>query len=106
MLKALYQKYKGKGLKVIYFNNDDDVERWKKHVLVNKLDWINVSERLKPAMSKIQRSFGVYAVPTCLLVDKKGIIVYNSDQNDAALKQLESHIKKTIDDSAIIPSRI
>jgi len=95
-LKEMYRKYKSKGLKVIYFNNDDDVVRWKKHVQSNKLDWINVSERLKPAVSKIQRSFGVYAVPTCLLVNKAGTIVYNSDEMDTELDQLESYLRKTI----------
>lgn len=95
-LKEMYSKYKNKGLKVIYFNNDDDVVRWKKHVQSNKLDWINVSECLKPALSKIQKSFGVYAVPTCLLVNKAGTIVYNSDEMDAELDQLESYLMKTI----------
>lgn len=96
MLKKMYNKYKDKGLKVIYFNNDDDVVRWKKHVQSNKLDWINVSECLKPAVSKIQKSFGVYAVPTCLLVNKAGTIVYNSDEMDTELDQLESYLMKTI----------
>ncbi|NQX43225.1 Thiol-disulfide isomerase or thioredoxin [Pedobacter steynii] len=96
MLKKMYNKYKNKGLKVIYFNNDDDVVRWKKHVQSNKLDWINVSECLKPAVSKIQKSFGVYAVPTCLLVNKAGTIVYNSDEMDTELDQLESYLIKTI----------
>lgn len=96
-LKEIYKNYKSKGLKVVYFNNDDDVARWKKHVQVNKLDWINVSERLKPSVSKIQRSFGVYAIPTCLLVNKDGMIVYNSDQMDTELYQLETYIKKTLE---------
>ena len=95
-LKEMYSKYKSKGLKVVYFNNDDDVVRWKKHVQSNKLDWINVSERLKPAVSKIQKSFGVYAVPTCLLVNKAGTIVYNSDEMDTELDQLESYLIKTV----------
>lgn len=95
-LKKLYEKYKGQGLKVIYFNNDDDVVRWKKHVKANKLEWINVSERLKPTISKIQKSFGVYAIPACILVDKNGIISYNSDQMDANLDLLETYLKKTL----------
>lgn len=95
-LKELYRTYKKKGLKVIYFNNDDNVTRWKEHVLVNKLDWINVSERLKPSASKIQKSFGVYAIPTCLIVNKEGVIVYNSDETDPGLDHIESYIKRAI----------
>lgn len=96
MLKQLYETYKQKGLKVIYFNDDDNVIRWKEHVSKNKLSWINVSERLKPSKSKIPRSFGVYAIPTCLVVDKKGTIIYNSDQSDPGLNHIENFIKKAI----------
>ena len=95
-LKTMYTKYKAKGLNVIYFNLDDDVKRWQKHVATNKLTWINVSERKEMSDSKIQRSFGVYAVPTCILVDKSGTIVYNSDQQDTGLAVLEPAIKKTL----------
>ncbi|NRF40703.1 TlpA disulfide reductase family protein [Pedobacter foliorum] len=97
-LKKLYQTYKGKGLKVVYFNDDDNVVRWKEHVSKNKLTWINVSEKLKPSLSKISKSFGVYAIPTCLVVDKKGMIVYNSDESDTGISRIESYIKKVVND--------
>jgi len=95
-LKALYERYKGKGLKVVYFNIDDDVVRWRNHVRKNKLNWINVSERLKPIESKIEKLFGVYAIPVYFLVNKKGIIIYNSSEIDRELDQLETYIKKMI----------
>lgn len=97
-LIKLYQTYKRRGLKVIYFNDDDNILRWKEHISRNKLTWINVSERLKPAVSKIPKSFGVYSIPTCLVVNKKGIITYNSDQSDPLLGHLESFIKNAVDD--------
>ncbi|TBO36444.1 TlpA family protein disulfide reductase [Pedobacter kyonggii] len=96
LLKALYDKYKASGLKVVYFNNDDDVVKWKEHIKKNELTWINVSERLKFSNSKIPKSFGIYAVPTCILVDAKGKITYNSDQEDTGLDKLEAAIKHTI----------
>ena len=96
-LKSLYDTYKEKGLKVIYFNDDDDITLWKKHVSKNKLTWINVSEKLKPSISKIPKSFGVYAIPTCLVINKNGIIVYNSDQSDTDINHIESYIKKVLE---------
>lgn len=96
LLKRLYDKYKGSGLKVVYFNNDDDVVRWKEHVKKNELTWINVSEREKFSNSKIPKSWGVYAIPTCILVDEKGKITYNSDQEDTNLNKLEAAIRQTI----------
>jgi thiol-disulfide isomerase/thioredoxin len=96
LLKGLYYKYKASGLKVVYFNNDDDVMRWKNHVKKNELTWINVSEKLKFSDSKIPKSFGIYAIPTCILVDSRGKITYNSDQEDTGLDKLEAAIKQTI----------
>lgn len=95
-LKKLYGIYRGKGLKVVYFNDDDDLIRWKQHVSKNKLTWINVSEKLNPSISKIPKSFGVYSIPTCLVVNKKGIIIYNSDESDRGIDHIESYIRKAI----------
>lgn len=96
-LKKLYQSYNQQGLEVIYFNDDENVIRWKAHVAKNKLTWINVSEKLKPNVSKIPKSFGVYSIPTCLVVNKNGIIIYNSDESDPYIENLESFIKKAVD---------
>lgn len=98
-LKQIYQHYKSKGLKVVYFNNDDDLIKWNNHVLKNDLNWINVSEGLKPSRSKIQRSFGIYAIPSYLLIGKNGTIVYNSDQNDIEINELEKSVRKLYDKS-------
>ncbi|WP_084240085.1 TlpA family protein disulfide reductase [Pedobacter africanus] len=51
-LKEIYDQYKVKGLKVVYFNLDNRVELWKAYVLKNKLDWINVSKKLKAKVFK------------------------------------------------------
>lgn len=96
-LKKLYQAYKQRGLKVVYFNDDDNVTRWKEHVSKNRLNWINVSEKLKPSVSKIPTSFGVYSVPTCLIINKKGIIIYNSDESDPDINYIEKFIKDAVD---------
>lgn len=80
------------GVKV-YFNVEDDALRWKKHISSNKLTWINVSERLKPGKSKLTKAFGVGAYPTSLLIDKTGKIIYNSDETDPEMGELEAKIK-------------
>ncbi|SDD92256.1 TlpA family protein disulfide reductase [Pedobacter soli] len=95
-LKKIYETYKEQGLRVVYFNDDDDVIKWRDHVKKNNLTWINVSEKLKPSMSKIPKSFGVFAIPTCLIVNKKGTIVYNSDQSDPEIYNIEKYVKQVI----------
>lgn len=94
MLSRLYQKYKDRGLKVVYFNLDDNVKIWADHIKKNRLSWINVSERTRSRDSKIAALFNVTAIPNCLLVNKEGKIVYNSDQMDPYLNELEAYIVK------------
>ena len=96
-LKRIYGNYKDKGLKVVYFNDDNNFEKWKAHVAKNQLDWINVSEGLSASERKITKSFGIYGIPACILVGKDGTILYNSDQEDIGLHQLEAHIKPLFD---------
>ncbi|WP_316829835.1 TlpA disulfide reductase family protein [Pedobacter aquatilis] len=93
LLKKIYAAYKQAGLKVVYFNDDDNIEKWQHHIKDNELDWINVSDRKKPGQSIVQKSFGINAVPTILIVNSEGKIVYNSDQTDPGLNTLESNIK-------------
>ncbi|MFI5452195.1 thioredoxin-like domain-containing protein [Pedobacter sp. UC225_61] len=91
-LKEIYTKYNPKGLKVIYFNLDDNLSLWKSHIKKNNLTWINVSEGTKFRDSKIANQFHVYSIPTCFLIDKSGKIVYNADQMDRTLVNLEKYI--------------
>ncbi|HEY0897835.1 MAG TPA: TlpA disulfide reductase family protein [Sphingobacteriaceae bacterium] len=95
-LKRLYDKYKSKGLKVIYFNMDDKVAKWKEHIDKNNLTWINVSEKTKMISSEIAKMFHIYAVPTTLLVDKDGMIVYNSDSVENRMAVLNAKLQKLL----------
>lgn len=93
-LLNLYKKYAPEGLKVIYFNLDDNIAVWKKHIKKHNLTWINVSEVTQLRDSKIAKSFHVYSIPRYIVVDKNGIIIYNDDQTDSDFNQLEECIKK------------
>lgn len=92
-LKELYEKYDSRGLKVIYFNLDDNVKKWKEHIESDGLEWINVSERTKFENSKIAKVFNVSGIPVYILVDRSGHIAYNSDELlDVNFEKLESSI--------------
>ncbi|MFN0254989.1 TlpA family protein disulfide reductase [Pedobacter ureilyticus] len=78
-LKNIYKKYSSKGLKVVYFNEDDDVDKWKRHIKENNLAaWINVSEKKIARDTMIGKRFGVYAVPAYFLIDKNASIRFSS----------------------------
>src|SRR6202012_915923 len=89
-----FHKYRDKGFKVVYFNLDNDVVKWKALVEREKLDWINVSERTLIARSKIVKQFNVNPIPNYLVIDKDGKIVYNDiELKDTWHAQLEDYIK-------------
>jgi thiol-disulfide isomerase/thioredoxin len=96
VLLKLYNKYKDKGLKVVYFNLDDNRQAWAEHIKKNNLTWINVSEGTKRGISKISEQFYTYAIPNCFLIDKSGTVIYNSSEMDQGLVQLEKFIVKSL----------
>jgi len=96
-LKKIYNDNKGKGLKVVYFNLDDNVKRWQDHISSHQLDWINVSTFSKFGSNgdEVSSLFNIKSVPGYILVDKNGKIAFNSYQvsnNDISL--LKRHVNK------------
>nr|WP_295868390.1 TlpA disulfide reductase family protein [uncultured Chitinophaga sp.] len=81
-LQALYEEYKDRGLKVLYFNLDDNDQKWEEHIKKHALTWTNVSEGTKFRHSKIAQMYNIHAIPNLLLVDKQGIIRFNTTQLD------------------------
>lgn len=91
-LKSIYQRYNKRGLEIVYINLDDNNKKWRAHVARNKLNWINLSELILWRNSNISKSFAVTSIPKTIMVDKSGLIIYNSDQ--AEEKHLENFVTK------------
>lgn len=97
-LKLYYNIYKNNGLEVVYFNFDGDNKKWKEHISKNQLNWINVSDGLKPGISPISKQFNIQMIPYYIVVDKKGNMIYNSDTfKDNDFLMLEKYIKRAIE---------
>src|SRR5450432_147140 len=62
----LYNKYKSKGLEVLGVSVDTDKSAWLKTAKEYKLPYTLVND---PG-SATTNSYGVYAIPTCFLLDK------------------------------------
>ena len=93
-IKALYEKYKARGLKLVYFNDSDDAIRWREHVQKNKLTWINVSERVKADHSKITKLFNVYTIPSYFVIGEKGTIIHNSVESNSSVAALRKSLEQ------------
>jgi thiol-disulfide isomerase/thioredoxin len=79
-LKSLYKKYRDKGFEIIDINIDDKNANWEKQLKVLATEWVSVSELKKWKDSDIVKQFGLDYIPFYLLVNKDGIIIYNSAQ--------------------------
>lgn len=100
-LKALYAKYKDKGLEIIGVSDDDSKPAdWKKAVEQDALPWRHVLRGLdwekirkgEKSENDISEKFGIHELPTKILIDKNGMIIgryYEYDEElDAKLREI------------------
>ena len=72
-LKKFYEKYNDK-VSIVSLSIDNDYEWWKKAVDNEKMPWLNLSG-LPKNKNGIKTRYNISAVPTMILVDKKGKII-------------------------------
>ena len=95
-LLKVYDRHKEAGLKVVYLNLDSNAIRWQGMVERYRMSWINVSEGLMLRESKIAKQFHVTDIPVYLLVDRSGIIIFNSSFSDNLTADLEATVAKVV----------
>jgi thiol-disulfide isomerase/thioredoxin len=72
-LIKVYETFHGKGLEVIGINFDDDCEDMKRFTRKNKMLWPQFCDGMKWE-NALNKEFGIRAIPTMYLVDKKGVL--------------------------------
>ena len=72
--KNLYKQFKDKGLEIVGYSLDTDLNNWKKAVNDDGLIWINISNLRKQKEDDIIKSYMIDAVPSNILL-KDGKIV-------------------------------
>jgi peroxiredoxin len=86
----LYNKYKAQGLVVVGISVDTDRDAWLRTAKAYKLPYTLLND---PG-STTTNSYGVYAIPTCFLIDKTGTII--AVDSDARPLSLSKKIKKAL----------
>lgn len=71
-------------LVIIGVSDDRNVTDLKQSILKNDINWINVLDDKK----QFQNHFGVIAIPVTILINKEGIIIYDSREIDDKVKLL------------------
>jgi thiol-disulfide isomerase/thioredoxin len=71
-LKDVYNRYKDKGLAVYAISIDTSYKQWVEAIKQEKLTWNNV---VLDKLGQEAELYGITAVPTSFLLDKKGKII-------------------------------
>ena len=88
-LAELYHKsLKSKGVQVYAIETEDKPDDWKKFIIENKLDWINVHQPDQYQRAVTKKIYDIYSTPVIYLLDEKKII--KAKRIDA--EQLENFI--------------
>ena len=74
-LRKLQDEYKDKGFEIIGISFDSKKEQLDKFLLMNNLPWSNIRAE-KGAEEEISKLFNTKLLPSCYLIDRKGILRY------------------------------
>lgn len=72
-LEEINRNFKNKGLKIIGISRDENLDSWKKAILKDNMDWINISTIENG--SEIEEEYFVWGIPHRVLIDKDGVII-------------------------------
>ncbi len=81
-LKAIYEKYKGKGLEVYAVSLDTEKKDWANAIKEDATTWVHVID----ADNAVGKKWEIQYIPNTYLLDKNGRVV-SINSNHAALEQ-------------------
>ena len=91
-VKAYYDKVKSKGIKVFAVCTEVEMEKWKKYIAENKLDWINVAD---PELhNNFRQDFDIQTTPQIFILDKDKKILARKLDEDNMEKVLDKELEK------------
>lgn len=82
LLKDVYNKYKGKGLKLLSISIDVDSNAWKKAIIKDGLNWENGSDLKYYHNNSVAFNYGIDGVPDYILIDPAQNIIFKSRGGD------------------------
>jgi thiol-disulfide isomerase/thioredoxin len=77
-LKKIRNDFPEEKLVIIGVNKDKNVTILQEAVIKNAINWVHIFDQ----ENKIQNLFGVISFPTTILINKDGVVVYNSSERE------------------------
>ncbi|WP_455510011.1 redoxin family protein [Butyricimonas paravirosa] len=81
-IKLLYEQYHAKGFDAISYSIDRKRELWQNALKQDALPWVQVSDLDAEKAKVISETYGVYLLPTTLLVDENNCVIARNVKSD------------------------
>lgn len=92
--KELYEKYHSKGLEVISFSLDSELEAWRKAIEKDGLTWHNASDLVGGKKSPVATKYGIDGIPAIWVIDPSGKIIAENIRGEKLDQFLASVLTK------------
>ncbi|POY37372.1 hypothetical protein C3K47_06310 [Solitalea longa] len=92
--KEMYEKYHAKGLEVISFSLDHELDKWQEALTKDGLIWNNASDLIGGLKSPVAKKYGIDGIPAIWIIDPNGKIITEGVRGEELNKVLESIFNK------------
>lgn len=96
VLKTLYEKVKSDGVEVYAVCTEVEIDKWKKYIRENELEWINVAD--PELRNNFRYEFDITSTPQIFLLDKEKKILAKRIEVETLKQILEKEMGKEIGD--------
>ena len=96
-VKKIYNKYKDKGFDIIGISLDNDETRLRDYLKENDISWRQVFSG-EGWNSPVSRQYGIYAIPTMWLIDKKGKLISHKARGEKLESMVAEALKVKIEE--------
>lgn len=90
---SAYNKFKDKGFVVYSVSLDQDMGRWKKAIITDKLSWPYHVSELKGWNSKVCQEYNITSIPNNYLLDPSGKVIATGLRGENLHTTLQQYIK-------------
>lgn len=93
-LKKVYEAYKDKGVYFVSVSIDESEKNWKEAVAKFEMPWDQLRTSSEEVMNAFMKNYQMIGVPSMIIIDKEGIVVYAG----SALRAEQGQLQELLDE--------
>jgi peroxiredoxin len=91
---SIYEKFHPRGLEIVSFSLDHELDAWQKAIEKDGILWNNASDLTGGKRSKVAQDYGIDGLPAIWLIGPDGKIIAENIRGEELEKMLESILRK------------